>query len=194
MWERFIHPDGQRSVGDIEINHALGVVRKTFSLENVARQKPWLADSSDDDCRAFFENDVKWLKVFNDAGADFVPKLLDVDERARSYVIPYLGHDLLVTHVIPGKTSELRGIGFRQQILEQFNLYSDMRIYKYNHAAINHCLVGQRVMVIDFKWASLRDGECHRSIPDREYAERWAIDNWMIKLDPGLPDLLHPLI
>ena len=195
MWEQWKHPDNQRSAGSIEIDRAAGLVKKTYGLSSVETAKPWLSDSTEEDCTRFFENDVRWLRAMADAGADFVPRLVDVDEPSRSYVIPYLGDDLLIGHVIPRRTADLSRIGFREQVISHFMLYRELGIYKYNHAAINHCIVGSRVMVIDFKWTSARiGGERHRSLVDPAYAERYAVENWMVKMDPTLPEALLPLI
>lgn len=195
MWEVWQHPDKQRSAGSIEIDRSAGLVRKTYSLASVETRKPWLEDTTEADCQRFFENDVHWIRTMEAAGADFVPRLVDVDEASRSYVIPYLGPDLLIGYVIPRRTGDLESIGFRDQVVSHFKLYQSLGMYKYNHAAINHCIVGSRVMVIDFKWASLRDsGPRHRSLADHAYAERYAVENWMVKMDPALPELLLPFI
>lgn len=195
MWEKWYHPDKQHSTGSIEIDRSSNLVRKTYDLASVATHKPWLADTTEEDCTRFFANDVKWLRTMNSIGADFVPKLIDVDESKRSYVLPYLGLDLLLSHVIPKKTDELQKIGIAEQVVEHFKLYKQLDLYKYNHAGINHCLVGNKVMVIDFKWASLRgEDDRHRSLVDPVYAEKYAVENWMVKLDPRLPELLLPML
>lgn len=195
MWERFYHPNNLHSVGAIEIDHANGLVRKTFSLSHIATHKAWLADSTEDDVTAFFLNDVHWLQKLWSMGLDFIPRLIDVDERRRSYVMPYYGPDILTSHVAARRQHELVSQGITSQIIDHFKAYGLANIYKFNNASINYCLDGKRLVAIDFKWACERDSTSwHRSISDKRQNELHSIETWISKIDPNIVDDLKKLV
>lgn len=124
-----------------------------------------------------FHNDLYWTTTLD---SKYVLKPIDVDEKNLSITYQYHGRDLF-----HDDEKFLSIKDFKKQIIEMYEYFREVNIFKGNGSRSNLVLVDGKIKAFDFKWTKLR--------PKNIKLELMSYEIWLKSADSSLEDILKQM-
>jgi hypothetical protein len=162
----------------VTINKQHGTITREFTIT-----KPTVSGKVNpfgytlDIVKAAFNNDLYWTRLLD---SKYILKPIHVDENSLSMTFPYYGQDLYHDH----KTF-LSINNFREQIIEMYEYFKEVNIFKGNGSRSNLVLVNGNIKAFDFKWTAVR--------PKNIKLELMSYEIWLKNADTRLENDLKTI-
>ncbi len=175
-WEpyRTIHA-GLGTLCEVYLDKTENLIKRCFH-PNAKTVSGAITRFSPSEIQAFFENEVYWLKKLN---GEWLPELVEISTAENFIIQKYYGGSLLdIKYRLHKDIPDVK-----EQVLEMYKFFKVEGVFKRNGSLSNMSHKNGKIIAFDFKWATQR--------PDGLEKEIYSYDEYLVKIDPALPQALR---